>query len=872
MNFDATPITGFSFSFEAGQTNQNQAQVILYTPWNVTTWRSLKISFLATSRSDIEVGVSSFPSNLNLTLDLTSGQQQIFLKFQKPVQDVSSSIARPFLAGVTLANTSRVISVQVGTLGFNATGMMVVYRSDSNLTALTVSYITFNYKLAGFASYGGTIDEPILPNTTYRSVDGSLSVLENYIYGISGFAMGAAGGVSLEAVIDKTFVLNIGVGQISSNFSFSYIIFGLSPKFTCSNCNYKLPDQFGGCLSSCSVDQALKRYSDGSDGCVVCSPKLNTVVSPDGKSCVCKPGAVAVRGTCTVVDPISNNISSVGPSVATSGSGSLIITTTTTTESTQTSQNNQNVQSSQNVQYNQNTNQNTQYNQNTQSTSGQSGSGPVTPTFGGSSTNGGRPLTVSPIYSSGQSQQNLPLTVAPISQGSASAFSVVSSGQQTVSASSFSNPSSQPLTVAPINNAPSSSSTPPLISYSSNQQQVSGGFSGSSSNQPLTVAPISGGFGGSSPSQPQTTAPISGGFGGSSSNQPLTVAPISGGSSGSSSSQPLTTAPIQPASGQSSVGTSFQGSVFQTGAQVSPSQCAAIPNTYFNGASCACLPSFTNISGQCISTTQASTAATTAPTFPTATATVSTGGSVTQCAAGMYFNGVSCVAFGTGAGAVAVAPSTIPGGSVGIATTYPAYPSSPVSVYPATPAYPATPGYPVTPGYPSPAGDGSAVCPATRMAVQGVCMCQYGLYLDLSGQCLPANNNCCGNNNNNGGNNKPRQDCGKNGFWNARRKKCVCREGFYWTGNGCASGVECPENSRRVNATNCTCNAGYVMVSDTCAKCYQSGIWDGSKCVYSCEANAHFDSNQKRCVCNDGYKRTGSKVCESCGANQFSEN
>jgi len=231
--------------------------------------------------------------------------------------------------------------------GFDASQMVVVVRSDSNVTALSVSYITLNYKTAGFASYGGRVEEPILPGNTYRSVEGSLSYLENFIYGINGFAMGASSGVSLEATIDKNFVVNVLPGQISSNFIFSYILFGVTPVLTCTNCNTKLPDQYGNCLSSCNPGEAQRVFNDGSQGCAVCSPKVNTVVSPDGKGCICRAGTVAVGNQCRVVEPINSNVL-IGPggnagssSITTrNNNGGALVLTTTTTTTTQSTQNN----------------------------------------------------------------------------------------------------------------------------------------------------------------------------------------------------------------------------------------------------------------------------------------------------------------------------------------------------------------------------------------------------------------------------------------------------------------------------------------------------------------------------------------------------
>jgi hypothetical protein len=128
-------------------------------------------------------------------------------------------------------------------------GFAVNVTSASAPSALTVSYMLFSPSTAGYASYGGIIDQPLVPNSTYISVFKSLSSLQNYIYGINGFAFGSAPNINISTSIDKSFVLAIQPGQIVTNLTVAYIIYGMSPKYVCLNCPNTLPNFDGNCAS-----------------------------------------------------------------------------------------------------------------------------------------------------------------------------------------------------------------------------------------------------------------------------------------------------------------------------------------------------------------------------------------------------------------------------------------------------------------------------------------------------------------------------------------------------------------------------------------------------------------------------------------------
>jgi hypothetical protein len=635
-----------------------------------------------------------FPVFLNLTLDLTNGQGQIFVPFNKQLTNPSKSIARPMLSGITLTDISKLISVMLDSISLNSSGVLVGVRSHSNPTDVSFHYLAFNFESAGFVSFGNNFNEQRLSNTTYRSGAGELANLTNAIFGINAFTVKPAQRVGIDSRIDSDFVVGVSPLQDTAVFSLFYIIIGVKPSISCANCNAKLADPNGQCVLTCAPGQVLRNFADGSQGCAVCSPLLNSVASPNGRSCECMRGYVFSNGTCVRNAPQQSFV---------------ISNTQTTTTLVATGSNNA------------------------------QGNAPLRPTFGDASSTTTSTSTQAsstgslPLVAAGQAGSTQPLTVPPIYQSGA-----------TASAAS----SAPALTVPPISGSASSASS-------------------SVSNQPLTTAPLT--------TAPLTTAPLTvppiyqSASSSSTNSQPVTVPPI--GSSQASTTQPITVAPTQQ-----TVQTNQQIVQGPTQAQVDP--CASMPGFYFNGV--ACVP-------------------------------MSAQASVQQQTVVQTFN-----------------PNP---NSYGAVTT------------------------------------NTIICPADRVAFGSICVCVPNVfYQDPTGVCQPLNGGCCNSNQ------VPRQDCGRNGFWNARRGKCVCREGFYWTGNGCASGNECPEKSVRINSTHCACtNSSLIMVNGVCSRCPEGSTWNFTKCVPVCEVGSTWNTTLKKCICDTGYKRVGSR-CVPCGANQIGVN
>jgi hypothetical protein len=686
-------------------------------------------------------------------------------------------------------------------------GFAVNVTSASAPSALTVSYMLFSPSTAGYASYGGIIDQPLVPNSTYISVFKSLSSLQNYIYGINGFAFGSAPNINISTSIDKSFVLAIQPGQIVTNLTVAYIIYGMSPKYVCLNCPNTLPNFDGNCASQPTAQEATYTYPDGSQGYIVCSNLANLVLSADGKSCVCNTGTTLVRGICTNVQPYQT-----ATTIIPGGSTQSTSTTTSSTQSSQYSQ---------------------------------SGA-PLKPIFGDSTS-----------------------TTSSTSNSGSSSSGFIVSQPKVVNYTSQTTSTTQPLTAAPI----STSTTGDPSSSTNTTTNLPGNCNTTLNSYWNGAACVC--FPGFTNSSGQCT------------NQTLN-------STGSfpSTASPLSTGPS----------TTTTQSTQTTSNSVAPGNCNMIPNTYWNGVACVCLPGFTNLTGQCQNGANTPGSVVIQPSQSNGNCSsisnsywngavcsclpgyYNVSGACNQCANGFYWNGAACTSLN---GNSPTNPTiSVPGG---ISTTQPiitpgfnqpttSYPVGTTTIYPTATSYPGGSGYPNIPGSisspptttvipnfgqnnPSYPNLNPIVCPANRYPLANICVCLPIYYQSPYGDCVKINNTDPYDPSG------PTVNCGTNGRYDLRKRACVCNQGYYWTGNGCAPGNVCPDNSTRINATQCVCNAPLIMVNNICSRCYPSGFWDGSNCIYLCGVFSTYNPTLQRCVCNNGYGRIDPNTCAACPSN-----
>lgn len=128
-------------------------------------WKSLKVNFLASTRSDIEIGVASVTNPL-------VGRDNSFDLAYSIKSDVASSglKVKSFLQGVSLESRNKQ-SIGIKQNEYSVVGKTVYFtfasiQQSSIIHSLTISIIVFNVYTPGILYADGTIDQNYVVSKT----------------------------------------------------------------------------------------------------------------------------------------------------------------------------------------------------------------------------------------------------------------------------------------------------------------------------------------------------------------------------------------------------------------------------------------------------------------------------------------------------------------------------------------------------------------------------------------------------------------------------------------------------------------------------------------------------------------------------------
>lgn len=128
-------------------------------------WKSLKVNFLASTRSDIEIGVASVTNPL-------VGRDNSFDLAYSIKSDVASSglKVKSFLQGVSLESRNKQ-SIGIKQNDYSVVGKTVYFtfasiQQSSIIHSLTISIIVFNVYTPGILYADGTIDQNYVVSKT----------------------------------------------------------------------------------------------------------------------------------------------------------------------------------------------------------------------------------------------------------------------------------------------------------------------------------------------------------------------------------------------------------------------------------------------------------------------------------------------------------------------------------------------------------------------------------------------------------------------------------------------------------------------------------------------------------------------------------
>ena len=292
------------------QPSQSDIQFQVHSA-DAAQWKSLRINFISTTRSDMEFGNTTFTSDS----DEAANSQSFDVVY--PLQKDFSSIGlkvKPFIQGFDIESTDK------QTIGLKLEDSDVegkkVHFSFSNpgrvslVRSLSLCVIVFNIYTPGVLFADGIIDQNYVVSTSNIHIPRhGINELRTYIVGINSFHSSVAQTISISAAIDETFTLAIGpIDRHEIEFiSVSYLILSVVDCGSCSG-HYILYE--GICRKDCPLGQRERNgkcvpivcsegYEVGPDGyCIPACPE-NQVYSKAEKKCVCAADYYPIAGVCT---------------------------------------------------------------------------------------------------------------------------------------------------------------------------------------------------------------------------------------------------------------------------------------------------------------------------------------------------------------------------------------------------------------------------------------------------------------------------------------------------------------------------------------------------------------------------------------------
>ena len=247
---------------------------------NAAQWKSLRINFISTTRTDMEFGNTTFTS----PSDLVASNETFNVVY--PLEKDFSSIGlkvKPFIQGFNIESTDKqTIGVKLEDADADVKEKKVLFSfSNPNrvslVRSLSLCIIVFNIYTPGVLFADGIIDQNYVASTSNIHVPRhGINELRTYIVGINSFHTSVAQEISISAAIDETFTLAIGpIDRSQIEFiSVSYLILSV---VDCGNCSDHYILYEGICRKDCPFGQ---KERNGKCVPIVCSSGYE--LGPDG--------------------------------------------------------------------------------------------------------------------------------------------------------------------------------------------------------------------------------------------------------------------------------------------------------------------------------------------------------------------------------------------------------------------------------------------------------------------------------------------------------------------------------------------------------------------------------------------------------------
>lgn len=150
-------------------------------------------------------------------------------------------------------------------IGARTLELGVQVAGNMEIKSARVNFIVFSPSTAVFASYGGGITESAFSQTKVYNVQKFVHESPLAFVGVANLRQSAPGPVAFSSSISKDFYVRLSSSRPIQEVFFSYIILGVPPASSCSNCKEQLI--YGSsCVAAPPSNAYLVTYRDGGRG------------------------------------------------------------------------------------------------------------------------------------------------------------------------------------------------------------------------------------------------------------------------------------------------------------------------------------------------------------------------------------------------------------------------------------------------------------------------------------------------------------------------------------------------------------------------------------------------------------------------------
>lgn len=265
------------------------------TPWRLSQWSKLSISFMAENRNDLQLGSRRIDSAFIGGCGPRS--QQMSINFDQAINVSPSTVVRLFLHGVSSSsNGGSAFELRLSNVAPNAQGATFTtsINGASNADHFYISYLVYDSNSFGIPSTDGVFERTAVFSQISQSLANNRITTFSYaLYGLSSFEFSSQYAPHFSVAINSSLFLNVnGLANVQSYLAVSYFLV----QGSCSSCPSYPYLNGANCVQNCPQGFPLNGICQSAPTC----PAFSTW---NGTACACIQYFYNISGVCQQCPP-----------------------------------------------------------------------------------------------------------------------------------------------------------------------------------------------------------------------------------------------------------------------------------------------------------------------------------------------------------------------------------------------------------------------------------------------------------------------------------------------------------------------------------------------------------------------------------------